>query len=200
MPGCACRQASFRFRRRSEADRSSSGYPPPHRIPTEEGTTLGLRALLIALVIAAIAACSSGAPASPTFSETAGQSGSTVPSLSTGASPGATVDELLCGTIGDLDSNLQLLEAIKLKPANRSKVKVAADALAGAYPAISEMAPAALKPKATAVKAALDALSSAVENWSTSPRPDTAATAVRKATANVHKAIIGLRTAANCGN
>ena len=102
---------------------------------------MGLRALLIALAIAAVAGCSSSPPASPSSSAGASQSGSPLPSSSTGGSPGATVDEAFCGTIGDLETKLQDLEAIKLKAVNKSKIKPAADNVSGAYSAISMRPP-----------------------------------------------------------
>jgi hypothetical protein len=161
---------------------------------------VGLRALLIALAIAAVAGCSSSPPASPSGSAGASQSGSPLPSSSLGGSPGATVDEAFCGTIGDLESKLQDLEAIRLKASNKSKVKPAADDVSGAFSGISDAAPAVLKTKVDAVKSAITSLVSAAENYSTSPHPDSAAGGVKNAEKALHKAIAQLRTAASCAS
>jgi hypothetical protein len=161
---------------------------------------LGLRALLIAIAIAAIAGCSSSAPSSPSSSASASQSGSPLPSSSAGTSPGATVDEAFCGTIGDLESKLQDFEAIKLKAVNKAKIKPAADNVSGAFSAISDAASATLKSKVDALKSAIDGLSSAAENYSTNSHPDAVAGAVKSATAKLHKAIAQLRAAASCAS
>ncbi len=110
------------------------------------------------------------------------------------------MDEAFCGTIGDLESKLQDFEAIKLKTANKSRVKPAADNVSGAYSAISDAASPALTSKMDALKAAIDALSSAAENYSTSPHPDSAAGGVRNAEKALHKAITQLRSAASCAS
>jgi len=104
------------------------------------------------------------------------------------------VDEAFCGTIGDLESKLQDLEAIRLKASNKSKVKPAADNVSGAFSAISDAAPAALKTKVDAVKSAINSLVSAAENYSTSPHPDSAAGGVKNAEKALHNAIAKLRT------
>lgn len=159
---------------------------------------MGLRAFFI-LAIVAIAGCSTSAPASPSTSAVGSLGVSPLPS-SSGASPGATVDEAFCGTIGALETKLQDLEAIKLKTVNKSKIKPAADNVAGAYSAISSAASVALKARIVALKAAIDALSSAAENYSTSPHPDSAAPGVRRAITGLHTAITRLRNAASCAS
>jgi hypothetical protein len=131
---------------------------------------------------------------------TAGVTGSAEPSSSTGASPEATVDEAFCGLIGALESKLHAFEAIKLKAANKAKVKQVADTVSVAFSLIPDAASGALKSKVNVLKAAVDALASAAENYATNPRPDAAATGVRKATTSMHRAITQLRAAANCAS
>lgn len=113
---------------------------------------------------------------------------------------GPTVDEVFCGTIADLESGLQSFEAIKVKPANASKLKDAAAGVVAAVTPITDTATTDLLDLADSLKTAVDGLSSSTENYATasSSAKDAAAKKLKKAVTVLHKAITQLRQAAVC--
>jgi len=157
------------------------------------------RALLLVLTCLVAVACG-GTSATP--------SGSVAPSLPAAsalvsASPsdsGPTVDETFCGTIADLESALQAFEAIKIKASFASKLKDAADGVSAALTPITDTATSDLKNLTSALKTAVDGLSSSTENYATtSPAGKAAAEKkLKKSLTTLHTAIAQLRQAATC--
>ena len=167
------------------------------------------RALLttLALVLLVTAACGSsnttpGASASvgtlPSSSGpvASGEPSATVPS----ATPGPTVDESFCGTIAALQDALSRFEAIKVKSANRAKLRAQADGVVATLDAIEAAAAPSLANKVNTLKTAANGLSSAAEDYATTSKPATAASRIEKARSTLKNAITSLRTAAACTN
>lgn len=159
------------------------------------------RALLLVLTCLIAVACGGTSP-TPSGSVA---SGSALPSAAVSASPmssGPTVDETFCGTVADLETALQSFEAIKIKASNANKLKDAADGVSAALTPITDTATTDLKNLTSALKSAVDGLSSSTENYATtSPSGKTAAEKkLKKSLTTLHTAISQLRQAATCSN
>jgi len=157
------------------------------------------RALLLVLTCLIAVACG-GSSATPSgsvapSSPLASAAGSAAP-----MSSGPTVDETFCGTIADLESALAGFEAIKIKASNGNKLKDAAAGVAAALTPITDTATADLKNLTSAMKTAVDGLTSSTENYATTPSSGLAAAEkkLKKSLTTLHTAITQLRQAATC--
>jgi hypothetical protein len=155
------------------------------------------RVLLLGLTcLLAAAACGGGPPAASSSGKPSG-SGAATPAGSAAPS-GPVVDEAFCGTIADLESELQAFEAIKVRATNRAKLNTQAGKVAMTIDAISAAAPTDLTDLVDELTAAIDGLTGAAENYATSDTADAAQKRLKKAVTTLHSKITALREAAAC--
>lgn len=156
------------------------------------------RVVLLVLSCLFLAAC---AGSSISSSPSARASSSTSPAASPSVSPsGAIVNEAFCGTVADLESALQSLEMIKVKPANGSKIKDQAGAVKAALTPIMSTAAAGLTSRVDSLQKAVEGVSTASENYATANAASKSAAdkRLKKAIATLHTAITDVRQAAAC--
>ena len=159
------------------------------------------RALLLVLTCLVAVACG-GSSATPSRSVAPGSPSASAGVSASPVSSGPTVDETFCGTIAELESALASFEAIKIKASNANKLKDAANGVSAALAPITNTATADLKNLTSAMKTAVDGLSSSTENYATTSPSGLAAAEkkLKKSLTTLHTAITQLRQAATCSN